>query len=200
MKRKILFTIIIVIAAALIALALTKPDRSAHYDAVRTLHCENNDLTELDVLNNTALIYLDCFNNKLTKLNFTKNTALVQLDFERNQDTSIDLSNNISLEELYCSDNKLTKLILSKNSALNMLYCYRNNISGQNMDDLIGSLPQNDTSTLFGFFVIDFSEGAEKEGNVITKSQVEAAKAIGWKPLQWDNTAYNWVDYPGSDD
>ena len=143
-----------------------------------TLYCSENELTELDVSNNTALIYLDCYDNKLTQLDVTKNTALVQLDFCSNQITSIDLSNNIWLEELYC---------------------YQNKISGQNMDALIGSLPLNDTPTYFDFYVIDYSEGVEKEGNVCTKAQVEAAKAKGWKPLQWDDEEDDWVDYPGSE-
>ncbi len=143
-----------------------------------TLYCSENELTELDVSNNTALIYLDCYDNKLTQLDVTKNTALVQLDFCSNQITSIDLSNNIWLEELYC---------------------YQNKISGQNMDALIGSLPLNDTPTYFDFAVIDYSEGVEKEGNVCTKAQVEAAKAKGWKPLQWDDEEDDWIDYPGSE-
>ena len=164
-----------------------------------TLYCSDNELTELDVSNNPALVYLDCYDNKLTQLDVTKNTALVLLDFDSNQITSIDLSNNIWLEELYCSNNGLTKLDLSKNLELESLYCYQNKISGQNMDDLITLLPLNDTPTYFDFAVIDYSEGVEKEGNVCTKAQVEAAKAKGWKPLQWDDDEFYWIDYPGSE-
>ena len=164
-----------------------------------TLYCDGNELTELDVSNNTALIYLDCYDNKLTELDVTKNTALVQLDFDRNQITSIDLSKNIWLEELYCAGNGLTKLDVSTIQALEMIQCYNNKISGQNMDDLIICLPLNDTPTYFEFAVIDYSEGVEMEGNVITKSQVEAAKAKGWLPQQWDDDEEDWVEYPGSD-
>ena len=164
-----------------------------------TLDCCDNELTELDVSNNPALVYLDCYDNKLTELDVTKNTALVQLDFDRNQITSIDLSKNIWLEELYCAGNGLTKLDVSTIQALEMIQCYNNKISGQNMDNLIGSLPLNDTPTYFDFAVIDYSEGVEMEGNVITKSQVEAAKAKGWLPQQWDDDEEDWVEYPGSD-
>ena len=164
-----------------------------------TLYCDNNELAELDVTNNTALVYLDCYRNKLTELDVTKNTALVQLDFDFNQITSIDLSKNIWLQELYCADNGLTKLDLSACSKLELLQCYQNKFSGENMDNLIGSLPLNDTPTFFDFAVIDYSGGVEKETNVCTKSQVEAAKAKGWRPLQWDDDEGEWVDYPGSD-
>ena len=164
-----------------------------------TLYCNGNELTELDVSNNTALIYLDCYDNKLTELDVTKNTALVQLDFDCNQITSIDISKNIWLEELYCAGNGLTKLDVSTNQALEMIQCYNNKISGQNMDNLIGSLPLNDTPTFFEFAVIDYSMGVEKEGNVCTKSQVEALKAKGWLAQQWDDDEEEWVEYPGSD-
>ena len=164
-----------------------------------TMFCYRNQLTELDVSNNTALIYLDCYNNKLSQLDVTKNTALMQLDFENNLISSIDLSKNIWLEELYCSGNKMTKLDVSVCERLELLHCYNNKISGQNMDDLIGCLPQNDAPTFFDFAVVDYSAGVEKEGNVCTKAQVAAAKAKGWKPLQWDDDEDDWIDYPGSD-
>ena len=165
-----------------------------------TLYCENNELTELDISNNTELVYLDCYNNKLTQLDVSKNTALAQLDFERNQIASIDLSNNIWLEEMYCSGNGMTQLDVSACQQLELLHCYHNKISGQNMDNLISSLPLNDTPTYFDLAVVDFTEEADKEGNVMTKSQVETTKAKGWKPVQWDDDECEWVDYPGSDE
>ena len=164
-----------------------------------SLDCSANELTELDVSNNPALVYLDCYDNKLSQLDVTKNTALVLLNFDSNQITSIDLSNNIWLEELYCSGNGITKLDVSACERLELLYCYQNKISGQNMDNLISSLPLNDTPTYFDLAVVDFTEEADKEGNVMTKSQVETTKAKGWKPLQWDDDEFYWVDYPGSE-
>ena len=164
-----------------------------------TLYCENNELTELDISNNTELVYLDCYDNKLTQLDVSKNTALAQLDFESNQIASIDLSNNIWLEEMYCSGNGMTQLDVSACQQLELLHCYHNKISGQNMDNLISSLPLNDTPTYFDLAVVDFTEEADKEGNVMTKSQVETTKAKGWKPLQWDDDEFYWVDYPGSE-
>ena len=164
-----------------------------------TLYCENNELTELDISNNTELVYLDCYDNKLIQLDVSKNTALAQLDFERNQIASIDLSNNIWLEEMYCSGNGMTQLDVSACQQLELLHCYHNKISGQNMDNLISSLPLNDTPTYFDLAVVDFTEEADKEGNVMTKSQVETTKAKGWKPLQWDDDVFYWVDYPGSE-
>ena len=39
----------------------------------------SNQLTSLDVSNNTALTYLDCGNNQLTSLDVSNNTALEYL-------------------------------------------------------------------------------------------------------------------------
>ena len=117
-----------------------------------------------------------------------------------NQLTSIDLSKNIWLEELYCAGNQLTKLDLSANVALELIQCYQNRISGQNMDDLIGSLPCNDTPTFYEFAVIDYSDGIEKEGNVCTKTQAAALKAKGWLPKLWDEEVEEFLEYPGSDE
>lgn len=163
------------------------------------LFCEENELTELDVSNNTALLYMDCYDNKLTKLDVTKNTDLVQLDCDNNQLTSLDLKNPW-LEELYCSGNQLTKLDFSANQKLEMIECYNNKISGQDMDDMIASLPLNDTPTFFDLLMFYFRTGERTEGNVCTKSQVAALKAKGWLPQQWDVENYEWIEYPGSDE
>ena len=48
-------------------------------------YCNNNNLTNLDVSNNTALTYLDCYSNQLTSLDVRNNTALTQLDCSSNQ-------------------------------------------------------------------------------------------------------------------
>ncbi len=65
------------------------------------LYCEENQLSSLDVSNNTALINLNCWNNQLTELNVSSNTVL---------------------EGLLCADNQLTNLDVSKNTALNWIH------------------------------------------------------------------------------
>jgi Leucine-rich repeat (LRR) protein len=49
----------------------------------------NNQLTSLDVSQNTALTELDCNDNQLTSLNVSQNTALTYLDCSDNQLTSL---------------------------------------------------------------------------------------------------------------
>ena len=110
--------------------------------------------------------------------------------------TALDISKNTALTRLSCSGNSLTSLDLSKNMALEKLLCFKNQISGQNMDALIGSLRQNESEEFCAFYVMD---GNEPNQNVCTKSQAAAAKAKGWLPQYWDEDEKAWLEYEGSE-
>ena len=97
--------------------------------ALEILSCYANKLTSLDVSKNTALETLNCFNNQLTSLDLSKNTALEILDCFGNQLTSLDVRNNTALTELNCSRNQLTSLDVSKNTALTELDCSENQLT-----------------------------------------------------------------------
>ncbi len=93
------------------------------------LWCDNNQLTSLDVSQNTALELLDCSDNRLTSLEVSQNTALDSLDCSFNQLTRLDVSNNTALIHLYCKENQLTRLDVSNNTVLSFLWCYGNNLT-----------------------------------------------------------------------
>jgi len=115
------------------------------------LHCGENNLTSLDISNNTALEVLSCYDNNLTSLDVSNNLFLrvlhcgfnngfTNLDVSNNNDltsltcsgnnlTSLDISNNIGLETLSCSNNNLTSLDVSNNTGLFQLYCSENNLN-----------------------------------------------------------------------
>ena len=185
--------------------------------AISFLSCYSNKLTALDVSQNTELGELRCYSNKLTSLDVSKNTALTKLSCDKNQLTSLNVSNCAALTYLNCSSNQLTSLNALNCTALTSLNCYinqlttldvsnctsleflscsRNKISGKNMDDLINSLPQNENTHTF--YLINNNKGDEE--NVCTKSQVAVAKAKGWTPQYYDETAGKWTEYEGSDD
>jgi hypothetical protein len=191
---------------------LTSIDVSKH-DKMTGLFCYNNQLTALDVTNCTALESLSCNKNQLTTLDLTKNAALQKLECSvnqlseldithnpelnwvvcgKNQLSTLDVSKNSKLTDLYCNDNKLTSLDLSQNPVLNVLDFHVNMIKGEAMDALIESLP-NITEGFGGTLRVIFNEG---EQNVITTTQVEAAKAKGWTPMYFENY---WKPYAGSD-
>ena len=87
------------------------------------LWCYGNQLTSLDVTQNTALTDLNCWDNQLTSLDVTLNTNLTDLHCWDNQLTSLDVTQNTSLTELNCSDNQITSLDVSQNTALAHLIC-----------------------------------------------------------------------------
>jgi Leucine-rich repeat (LRR) protein len=101
-----------------------------------TLNCRDNDLTTLDVTNNTALKYLDCTYNELTTLDISLNTALVCLDCRVNGLTTLDVSKNIALEHMDCARNLLTTLDVSKNTALHFLTCSDNKLTTLDVSNL----------------------------------------------------------------
>ena len=99
-----------------------------YFTALGTLYCTNNQLTTLDVSNNTALTWLVCHTNQLTTLDVSNNTALTLLNCEDNQLTTLDVSNT-ALTSLTCSNNLLTTLDVSNNTALTRLDCGENNLT-----------------------------------------------------------------------
>ena len=104
-------------------------DEIGFFRNLKTLYCNSNQLTSLDVSNNTALTRLDCYRNQLTSLDVSNNTALTRLDCYSNQLTSLDVSNNTALTHLYCYRNQLTSLDVSNNTALITLSCHNNQLT-----------------------------------------------------------------------
>ena len=100
-----------------------------YFTSLNILRCTDNQLTALDVSENTALTKLNCCFNKLTALDVSKNTALTILECNANRLTALDVSKNTALTELNCSINELTSLDVSKNTALTILYCNDNQLT-----------------------------------------------------------------------
>ncbi len=97
--------------------------------ALAYLSCYGNQLSELDVCDNTALLYLFCDGNQLSDLDVSDNTALIQLTCNENELSDLDVSNNTALETLRCYNNQLTELDVSKNIALKWLWCHNNQLT-----------------------------------------------------------------------
>ena len=162
------------------------------------LDFEQNQLTTIDLSKNTELLYLLCYDNQLASLDVSHNPELIYLDCAHNNFTELDLSKNPKLEYLDIGLSGFTRLDVSNNPALEKLAVYCNNINGQNMTDLINSMPQTDEAHPRYFYVI--KENRSEEGNVITQSQVAAAKAKGWSVLYLKDKDSEWEDYPGTAD
>ena len=145
--------------------------------SLRNLNCSFNRLTSLDVSNNTEFVVLNCHNNHLSSLDLSSNTELNYLNCNGNQLTSLDVSKNTKLEMLYCGNNKLTSLNVTQNKELAVLFCYGNKISGSNMTTLVNSLPDRTGKDSGSFYV--FFRNSDDE-NVITAAQAAVAKGKYW--------------------
>jgi Leucine-rich repeat (LRR) protein len=97
------------------------------FTALTGLYCYDNQLTSLDVSNNTNLTEMWCDNNQLTNLDVSQNTALTNLQCGNNQLTSLDVSQNTALTVLACDTNQLTSLDVRNGNNTNMyLNAYTN--------------------------------------------------------------------------
>ena len=92
-----------------------------------TIDCPYKNISNLKGIEAfTNLTSLMCYTNQLTSLDVSQNTALTSLGCNENQLTSLDVSNNTALTQLWCNFNQLTSLDVSKNTALTTLSCEEN--------------------------------------------------------------------------
>ncbi|PCJ31661.1 MAG: hypothetical protein COA99_17005, partial [Moraxellaceae bacterium] len=75
------------------------------------LDLSDNELSDIDITQNTALTYLDLSNNELTDFNSTLNTALTYLDLSNNELTDFNITLNTALTYLDLTNNELTQNI-----------------------------------------------------------------------------------------
>jgi Leucine-rich repeat (LRR) protein len=94
-----------------------------------TLYCSNNQLTTIDLSQNTALDYFACDENQFTTIDVSQNTSLTSLICNYNQLTSLNLSGATALTTLHCGWNQLTNLDVSQNIALTTLGCLYNQLT-----------------------------------------------------------------------
>ena len=66
-----------------------------------------------------------------------------------------------------------------------------NAIKGENMTNLVKSLPDRNGKTAGKIIVYASNDSREK--NVITKEDVAIAKAKNWNVLDWDNKEYEGI-------
>ena len=93
------------------------------------LICTGNNLTSLNVSQNTALTQLMCYNNSLSTIDISHNTNLTEFDCDWNFISSLDVSHNTTLQLLSCYYNFISSLDISHNTALIQLSCANNTMS-----------------------------------------------------------------------
>jgi Leucine-rich repeat (LRR) protein len=104
------------------------------------LLCHINNLTNLDVTQNSLLETFYCNNNQLATINITNNPLLKYFRCGNNLLTGIDISQNTALEQLRCGDNNISNLNLSQNTVLNHLVCINNQLTVLDLSNNINLL------------------------------------------------------------
>lgn len=99
------------------------------FTALSTLNCDTNNLTSLDVTQNTNLTQLFCRYNQISTLDTSQNTLLTILWVEDNQLNGLDVSNNTQLISLITDDNPINNLDVTVNTTLTVLSCENNQLT-----------------------------------------------------------------------
>lgn len=143
-----------------------------YFTALTFLPCGYNNLTTLDVSNNTALESLLCHENNLTELDLSKNTTLKTLLCQSNNLTTLDVSKNTALGALYCDHNNLTTLDVSNNTALEQLNCAKTNLT---MLDVSKNTALKDFHCVICQYTLTTASLDE-----LTENGFDASKASNW--------------------
>ena len=94
------------------------------------LWCSGNKrLTELDITQNSELLWVYCHDCDISELDVSQNKKMAFIECNTNPISELDLSNNPELEHLMCGTCKLTELDLSANSKLAHLDAFQNDLS-----------------------------------------------------------------------
>ena len=99
------------------------------------LHCNSNDLTELDLKSNTKLKSISCSNNSLTSLDLSNNTELEKLQCIKNQISTLNVSKCAKLTDIDCRNNKITELDISGLTELKKMLCDYNSLTSLSVDN-----------------------------------------------------------------
>ncbi|MBP5513160.1 MAG: hypothetical protein J6Y04_00035 [Bacteroidaceae bacterium] len=159
---------------------------------LETFSCEENQLTTLNLSNNTALKYLDCYSNQLTLLNVSQCTLLTNLDCEDNQLLTLDVSSCTALSRLSCANNRLSSLIIPSEAPLTSISFYSNQLDEQTIANLVNSLPAVASGRLYAKWTSD--------DNIFNTTHAAVAKQKGWTPyyregLSWKEMETDDVAY-----
>ena len=101
---------------------------------ITQLECYNNQLTSLNLTNNTALTIIDCGLNQLSSLNLALNANLISVNCANNNISNLN-SLPTDLQYLYCENNLISNLDVSNLNSLITLHCYNNQLQSLNMQN-----------------------------------------------------------------
>ena len=161
-----------------------------NFDSLHILRCSANQLTNLDLSNNTSLERVFCGANQITNINLTNNISLKAIRCGNNPLSSLELSNNSLLVQLFCRNTLLTELNINNGNTLGVdsffvtdnpnLYCIEvsnPNYANNNWTSANGNIdPQHYFSNICG--------GTGIEKNSTTKQLLKVTDLLGRETKQ----------------
>ena len=105
------------------------------FSNLRFLNCAFNELTNLDLSQNTLLNNVMCGFNNIQNLNISQNINLEKLMCSHNPISNIDLTQNINLKTLNCGVMSINELDVSQNLNLDTIVCGYNQILNLNLSN-----------------------------------------------------------------
>lgn len=135
------------------------------FTSLHSLQARNNQLTTIDVSNNTILSFLNVNNNQLVSLDLSSNTNLDRLYCTDNQLTNLNVSNCPDLIYLYCANNQLTNLFLDNNINLGGLIADGNQLTSLDLSNA-GNLVLNDFANNPNLTYINLKSGNNEALNL----------------------------------
>ena len=137
---------------------------------LKKLNIGNNKLTSLDISSNTLLETLDCQKNTIANLNLSNNSNLISLNASNNQITSLDLSQNIQLLDLNIGYNKLSDLDISSNALLQKLDCRKNTFTILNISKNINLTSLN--AAINQIASLDLSQNTQLKNLIVSSTKL----------------------------
>lgn len=104
-----------------------------YFTNLKYLHCNNNNISELDMTHNTKLTGLICNDNKLSSIDVSTLSKLYDFRCYNNSLTALNLTSCPELTHLECNNNNLSSLNISNNPLLIFLSCSHNPLTGLNV-------------------------------------------------------------------
>ena len=101
------------------------------------LDCSVNNLTSIDMSNNTSLTYLNCRHNQLNTLDVSNNISLIELNVSQNQIIQLNVSSNAFLKNLNCAANQLQLISVINNQMLTNFQCQGNQLTSLDLSNNI---------------------------------------------------------------
>lgn len=170
-------------------------------NAVKTLDVSNSGIQSLKGIELFAkLTTLNCDDNQLTALDISQNTQLKNLSCQSNQLSELNVNNNLELETLNCHNNQIRVLNLSNNMCLETVDFWGNYI----VDPLYpNSWNRSDVTLMFRLYNPASGEHfytANKEEKEFLEASGWTGEGVGWMAPQESKVPVYRLYNPNSGD